>query len=324
MGGDGGTKSLERKYMRQANKQSKLEKPDAGELRMTRMGSCALSNAPLVPGEAVVACRLGQLYVKEVLLRHLLEKTMPVTHAHVRGLSDVVDVRFHPNPALAAAGARPSEHSYWSASGTSAYTCRFTGLEYGGRTPFCVIFPIGAVVSQRAVNELGVAAIAVEIGQFDAAGVVELNQSAAVMERRRAELLAVHAARRQKKLKKKQKKKKKRKREEGQSGSGGAAAAAGASSASSAAAPRAKAKAKLAGWRAASTVDAARAARPGKASKGHASKAAASAATAKVDASRTASSAFASIFHKDGGGGVVGGKNDINLFCRVATFRGLT
>ena len=322
MGGDGGTKTLERKYLRQAHKQRKSEKPDAGELRLTRLGSCALSNAPLAQSDAVVACRLGHLYLKEVLLRHLLQKSVPATHAHLHGLSDVVSLRFHPNAALAASGERVSEQSYWTPSGTSAFACKFTGLEYNGRNRFCVVFPHGAVLSQRAVRELGRDAIAAEIGPFGADDVVELNQDAAQMERKRVELQRAYAER------KKKKKKKKRKRE--QEGSSSASSLVGAGAAAAAGAPVAKRTARLAGasssagQRSQATVDAAVAARPAKSSSGHGSLDVAAAASAKVAASRSASSTFASLFHKDGEGGVVGGKNDHNLFIRVATHRGTT
>ena len=147
MGGDGGTISSNRTYLRGAGKachtadhpsnalkRAKLEDAERARLTMT---TCAVSGAVLdispahgsggsVGGVGVVACPYGRLYKRENALEALLRrsqgagddnKTAPLG-TYIRGMKDLYPVRFHVVP---------------TSNGEGGYiaACPITGSEIG-------------------------------------------------------------------------------------------------------------------------------------------------------------------------------------------------
>eukprot|EP00750_Incisomonas_marina_P019007 INCI3195.1.p1 GENE.INCI3195.1~~INCI3195.1.p1 ORF type:complete len:399 (-),score=88.12 INCI3195.1:1041-2237(-) len=110
MGGDGGTKSLQRKYIRSAQDKEGWKGWGVGEagaankadVARARVSLCALSQEALV--EPVACCRLGNLYNKNAVVLALQAKAvegtpLPTPFRHIRGLRDISTLRFTPNPA---------------------------------------------------------------------------------------------------------------------------------------------------------------------------------------------------------------------------------
>jgi Rtf2 RING-finger len=146
MGGDGGVIASNRKYMRGAGAADHTGDHSAGNGRVdpevlkeqqTRdFRSCAISGTPFDYASPIVACPYGRLYDKERALQGLLDKDEGL--AHVRGLKDLIDVRFH----TAADGGAPA--------------CPITEKELNGVIPTFVLIPGNAnqpnVVSERGLS----------------------------------------------------------------------------------------------------------------------------------------------------------------------------
>ena len=84
MGNDGGSFSQRAEMVKLKKREEKKERH---MLAKQKARLCAISKEPLV--KPVVVCRLGRLYNKEPVLKHLLEKTMPHVFNHIRKLKDV-------------------------------------------------------------------------------------------------------------------------------------------------------------------------------------------------------------------------------------------
>ncbi len=98
MGGDGGTYVTGRQYIRSCR--TDIEEGDASksvkDRQRRRAGSCAQSGALLE--EPVVMCQLGNLFNKEAIITALINKTLNSHFSHIRGLKDLKQVLFTPNP----------------------------------------------------------------------------------------------------------------------------------------------------------------------------------------------------------------------------------
>jgi len=105
-----------------------------------RMSVCWLSQQTLQ--DPVVAVKLGNLYNKEVLINHLLNKTIPKEIAHVRALKDVK---------LCIITWKEAEKE----KGRRRMVCPVSreDLDSGGSRAV-VIWPSGAVVSPKSLKEL--------------------------------------------------------------------------------------------------------------------------------------------------------------------------
>lgn len=104
------------------------------EQRARDFRSCAVSGAPLDYAAPIVACPYGRLYGKERALQALLDKDERL--AHVRGLKDLADVRFH----VPTKGGAPS--------------CPITEKELNGLVPSFVLIP-GNTNQPNVVSERG-------------------------------------------------------------------------------------------------------------------------------------------------------------------------
>lgn len=122
---------------------------DKRELQLKRLTTCALSDETL--RDPVVACELGRLYNKDVLIRKLLDKSLLPEFAHLR-LKSVVTCKFTPNPAFEAAQADTGNFANFLGAGKALWICPITLMEMTGQHPFCVLRKCGTVVSVKAIR----------------------------------------------------------------------------------------------------------------------------------------------------------------------------
>jgi len=224
MGGDGGCHPNGRQFMQGTMTKSKEEKEaqanalTAREQILIRTRTCALTNVALDVGVPVVADEIGHLFSKEALLAVLVEKTVPPEFSHIRGLRDVVECRFFPNPIPAPVG----NDIDWSQDTWSPYSCPIANVEMNGRYPFVVLRAARGVagggpdervnvISEKAVKEVGLDALQAEYGPFAAEDMVRLVPGEAEREvaigamaaRRKAERQAKELAKASRKAEKK-------------------------------------------------------------------------------------------------------------------------
>jgi len=113
----------------------------------------------------IVADELGHLCNKLAMLSALSERTLPERFEHVRGLRDLVDCK------LTSVADSASYHTGEDAAVTA---CPVTGQPLDGAKPFVVVRTTGWVLSQKAVDELGLEALQAEYGPFEADDLVRL------------------------------------------------------------------------------------------------------------------------------------------------------
>jgi hypothetical protein len=156
MGGDGGTKAVNRSYLRGAGAASttadSARHKDAIDPAVTQeeaaraMKTCALTDLPLDFGSPIVVCPYGRLYNKEAVVEALIRRKNPeikngdrLLGDHIRGLKDVYDVRFKVE------GSNP--------------ICPVTGRLLNGKIAAYAFIPSPGnhvnVVSEYAIKELG-------------------------------------------------------------------------------------------------------------------------------------------------------------------------
>lgn len=166
MGGDGGTKASNRRFMRGAGtadhtadskraSPSELAEAERDRLKQA-MTTCAVSGNPLdfkpgasTPGVSrgdVVACPYGRLYAREAAVEALLRRREqeqqsgeePEIGWHVRGLKDLHPVRFQ---VAETAGEAADGGSNGKGSAVMRYTptCPITGLELLGSVPAVLV-----------------------------------------------------------------------------------------------------------------------------------------------------------------------------------------
>jgi len=203
MGGDGGCIATQREFMRGTKGSRHFEKAGAGgqnhgagmtggdaergdfrqRQKAIQVRSCALSSATLEP--PVVADDLGNLFNKIAIREALSDGAVPDRFRYVRGLRDLYDCKLAPVPA----GHAP----YLNGEGPAPCACPVTGEALDGSKKFVVAQTTGWVLSQRALDEVGVAALQPEYGPFAADDLIrvcpdedELRKLAAAMEARRA------------------------------------------------------------------------------------------------------------------------------------------
>ncbi len=162
MGGDGGVYAVQRKYLRHGNtgdgmgEKEKKAVANSSESNRDAVTTCALSKEPL--RDHVVACELGYMYNKDTVLTNMLEKTLNPTYGHLRGLKDIVEVK-------------------WTKSDDGKIICPVTLSELTSGNPFCVIFTTGRVLSTRAIREVGIDGLQEEYGPFSKDDIVRLAPS---------------------------------------------------------------------------------------------------------------------------------------------------
>jgi len=165
MGGDGGVIAVNRSFLRQCG-DGFLNEADRGgvderERKQLRTKVCAVSNEALK--EPIVACELGYLYNKDALLTALLNKTLNPTFSHVRGMKDIIETKFTKNTEAREQG-----------EDTTQFMCPVTMIEFTGRYSFSVIRKTGWVLSDKAINEVGIESLQVEYGPFSSDDIIRL------------------------------------------------------------------------------------------------------------------------------------------------------
>ena len=217
MGGDGGTISSSRAYLRGAGKADHTAdhkrhavsrtKEDEAECARTALTTCAASGESLdlsprndrghgtVSAADIVACPYGRLYKREKVLEALLMRScgeLPAERlnrlVHIRGRKDLHPVRFH-----------VVEDSNMGKQQQQQYmaTCPITGSEIGsGSIPaFLVVRSSSAssnggdvvesmpnVISERAIQEMGIRKLQDEYGPFEKKDLIRLAPSNSLFE----------------------------------------------------------------------------------------------------------------------------------------------
>ena len=104
----------------------------------------------------------------------LVDKTLPPEFHHIRGLRDVIDCRFFPNPAP-----RPSRDDLVGLETWAPFSCPVAGVEMNGRHPFVVLRRKSSdqrvtVLSEKAIKQVGLDALQEEYGPVTVDDVIKL------------------------------------------------------------------------------------------------------------------------------------------------------
>ncbi len=196
MGGDGGSTTNDRRFLRAACGGSDDVRPDkvrVDEVQKQRARICALSSEPLV--DPIVACELGDLYNKDVILSILLDKTSGPNVKHIRSMKDVKQViSMYPS----------------SSSSSIVYVCPVTQMEFTGLTPFVLIWTSGSILSEKAIREIGIEGLQSEYGPFTESDIIPLIPLSDAVP---PQMEKMNLRREQVKVRKSEKKEKKEKKE---------------------------------------------------------------------------------------------------------------
>mmetsp|Transcript_26355 Transcript_26355/g.76061 ORF Transcript_26355/g.76061 Transcript_26355/m.76061 type:complete len:331 (-) Transcript_26355:1465-2457(-) len=266
MGGDGGTVSTNRRYLRGAGSASHTADAkrsggtttdDERERLRQIMSTCTITGQTLdLTGTSgdIVACPYGRLYNREAAVHALLRRMEsgamasagvkgpePDIGYHVRGLKDLHPLRF-----------QVIERDGNGSGSKYAAVCPLTGVELNGSSPAILIVKnkapkkkkskdedkVGAsaesdaspnVLSERAIREVGIDSLQEEYGPFDMANCIRLAPTivGGVFDKVKTDLQTRRAE--EKKSRKDNKKKKDKKRSEPISANGDSKPPAGAS-----------------------------------------------------------------------------------------------
>ncbi|PQE20987.1 DUF602 domain protein [Rutstroemia sp. NJR-2017a BBW] len=163
MGNDGGSIPTRRELVKSA-----ARNPSTSELKATQVEAqthawtyCPLSNTPL--RAPIVSDCLGTLYNKDTILEHLLpsadsleEKSASSLPPHIKGLRDIVEVKF-------------------STGEESQKICPITSKELGAHTKAVYLVPCGHAFSETAIRELKGDRACVECGTgYEAENVIAI------------------------------------------------------------------------------------------------------------------------------------------------------
>jgi hypothetical protein len=168
MGGDGGVIASNRRYMRGAGTADTTGDTSTGTAAsavdvkrnqrreaLELMTTCALSKTKLRPGDSIVACRFGRLYLKEAAVQALLlrrnktgETTTTTTTkveeealAHVKKLSELYPVRGN------------TSISSNDIDSTIVWTCPITAKTLTGSVPPAILLVPGNVETTNVLSE---------------------------------------------------------------------------------------------------------------------------------------------------------------------------
>ncbi len=122
---------------------------------------CSLSSEPLI--QPIVACELGNLFNKEAILTALLNKSLPASFSHIRGLKDLKQLILTCVP------------DYHEGGDVAQFKCPVTQVEFNGIQPFVVLWNSGWVLSESAIRELGIQALTGEYGIFSEEDIIKYD-----------------------------------------------------------------------------------------------------------------------------------------------------
>ncbi|XP_063901055.1 replication termination factor 2-like [Zophobas morio] len=145
MGADGGSIPTRGELVKKKEKPKTVEKEVVLE---SKWSYCALSSEFL--RKPIVACKLGRLYNKEALLRHLLDRSQYSDNAtlvsHIRGLKDVVTLNLKDNPSF--------EDKKKNFTTESQFMCPISELPMNGIHKFFYNWNCGCVFSEKSYKEV--------------------------------------------------------------------------------------------------------------------------------------------------------------------------
>jgi len=119
----------------------KQERADPNEITRVKWTLCALSKEPLTP--PIVACPQGQLFNKEAVIMHLLQKTLPSAFSYIKGMKDLLELNWAENP------------EWGKVEGAARFACPVTAIQANGRHGgFAALRGCGCVLSERALREV--------------------------------------------------------------------------------------------------------------------------------------------------------------------------
>ncbi|XP_040997777.1 replication termination factor 2 [Juglans microcarpa x Juglans regia] len=192
-GGDGGATGAEsRDCYLNMYAERKPDKVDPNEQKLSKWTNCALSNEPL--REPCVIDRLGNVFNKEALVEALLGKKLPKEFGYIRGLKDMITVRFSRVP-----GAAESDEN---AGGRTLFQCPITGLEINGKYRFLALRNCGHVLSAKALKEVKSSACLVCHEEFQESDKIVINGSEEEVAVLRERMMEEKSKVREKKVKK--------------------------------------------------------------------------------------------------------------------------
>lgn len=165
----------------------KPDKVDPNEQRLSKWSNCALSNEPL--REPCVIDRLGSVFNKEALVEALLGKKLPKEFGHIKGLKDMINVRF----SMAPGAVEPGENAQLQ--------CPITGLEFNGKYRFLALRNCGHVLSAKALKMVKSSACLVCHEEFKESDKIVINGSEEEVEELRERAEEERAKTREKKVK---------------------------------------------------------------------------------------------------------------------------
>jgi len=172
MGGDGGSTTTSRKFIRGQEEKKVDEGKEDNLQRKYRSQTCALSSLPL--SEPIVACQLGNLYSEEAVLEALLDKSLQKTHSHIRGMRDIRRLILHPNTARLSAVTASVAVANTGSDDIPRFMCPITQQAFNGLRSFVCIWTTGHVLSEAAIQEMGTEALQDEYGPFETDDIFKL------------------------------------------------------------------------------------------------------------------------------------------------------
>ncbi|GFR04937.1 replication termination factor 2 [Trichonephila clavata] len=149
MGCDGGTIPRRDELVRT---KKKPEQKDKNAETVAKWKHCAISQDPL--RKPIVACELGNLYNKEAVIEHILNKGAAASStnaSHITKLSDVKELNLTEKPDFQNKNLKGHEYVDFN---DSRYICPVTGLDMNGKQKFYFVWECGCVFSERAVKEV--------------------------------------------------------------------------------------------------------------------------------------------------------------------------
>ncbi|GMT00543.1 hypothetical protein PENTCL1PPCAC_22717 [Pristionchus entomophagus] len=147
MGADGGTIPKRCELIKRRRRRRKLNKKF---LRSCQMSTCQMSQQKLK--KPIVADRLGRMYSKEAVIEAILNKTIPQSCIHIKGMKDVKELRLTDNKDYKDSDKKGGD-AYDDANQTP-FLCPVTTTPMNGINPFVFNWKCGCVVSEKAIQEV--------------------------------------------------------------------------------------------------------------------------------------------------------------------------
>ncbi|CAK9294210.1 unnamed protein product [Gordionus sp. m RMFG-2023] len=157
MGCDGGTIPTRDELVKQKQKPEQVDKEAE---RAAKWQYCASSQEELK--QPIVACQLGKLYNKEIILNHLITKTLIPNAPHIKSLKHVKNLNLTLNPKYLINDVAATSSTLDTKMATKGiksnysarYICPVLGLDMNGTHKFCYIITCGCVISEKALKEI--------------------------------------------------------------------------------------------------------------------------------------------------------------------------